>query len=117
MLRWLALVLPILFLAGVDVLRQTVFSDQPYAFPGVFGFLLTYAVITLAIVLFSHLVFVFILRLQAGVMARNRQRRPGHDNRLVLMWTRQSNRFASNLSLKHKQNLDRRRRHPVGYFV
>ena len=71
-LKWLAIVLPILFLALVDVLRHTAFSDQSYAFPGVFGLIFTYAAIVAAVVLFSHTIFAFIARLQRRVIDQNR---------------------------------------------
>ncbi|MDA1348596.1 MAG: hypothetical protein O3A47_06970 [Chloroflexi bacterium] len=45
----LSVIAPVLFLGGVDALRQTAFDDQPYFLPGVLGFVVTYAAITLAV--------------------------------------------------------------------
>ncbi|MCH8206719.1 MAG: hypothetical protein IH956_06905, partial [Chloroflexi bacterium] len=59
-LKWIAVVVPILFLAGADVLRRTVFSDQPYVF-------------IVAVVLFSLAILAVIGRLQHWSVIQNRQ--------------------------------------------
>ncbi|MEK7682243.1 MAG: GAF domain-containing protein, partial [Chloroflexota bacterium] len=69
-LRWMAIALPIFFLALVDVLRHTVFSNQLHTLP---GFLATYAVLTAAIAVFSFATFGFVDRLQARVREQNRR--------------------------------------------
>ena len=73
LVKWLAVVLPILFLAAVDIFRQTVFSGQLYPFPGLFGLLFTYAAISVSVLMFSHAVFAFIARLQRKIIEQNRQ--------------------------------------------
>ncbi|MBI4215880.1 MAG: GAF domain-containing protein [Chloroflexi bacterium] len=69
LLKIVAIVLPILFLALVDVLRHTVFSEQLHTLP---GFLSTYFLITVAVVIFSYSIFGLIGRLQERVAERNR---------------------------------------------
>lgn len=69
-LRWLAIVLPILFLVGFDILRHTVFAGALHSIPGFIG---TYAAIVTAVVAFSYSMFALISRLQREVTARNHQ--------------------------------------------
>ena len=68
-LKWLAIVLPLLFLAAVDRLRYVFFQGQFYS-PAALAFL--FAILALAVFLFSHGVFGLINRLQGRVMAQNR---------------------------------------------
>ncbi|MBI4302064.1 MAG: GAF domain-containing sensor histidine kinase [Chloroflexi bacterium] len=70
MLRWVAVVLPILFLVGLDILRHTVFADALHSVPGFIG---TYAVLITAIVTFSLGIFALTDRLQQKVIHKNRQ--------------------------------------------
>lgn len=69
-LKWMAIVLPILFLATVDVLRHTVFSQELHTLS---GFLFTYAILTAGVVAFSFTIFGIIARLQARVTEKNEQ--------------------------------------------
>ncbi|MBI2166241.1 MAG: GAF domain-containing protein [Chloroflexi bacterium] len=69
-LRWVAIVLPILFLVGLDVLRHTVFAGALHSIPGFIG---TNAVVIIAVVIFSYTMFTLIERLQREVVDRNRQ--------------------------------------------
>jgi len=69
-LRWATIVLPILFLAGVDALRHTVFYAQLHTLP---GFIATYVALTIGVTLFTFIVFGMIARLQATVSQQNRQ--------------------------------------------
>ncbi len=69
-LRWAAIVLPILFLVGLDVLRHTVFAGTLHSFLGFIG---TYAAIVTAVVFFSYSMFALISRLQRQLIDRNRQ--------------------------------------------
>ncbi len=70
LLKWLAVVLPLLFMAGVDVLRREVFGDRLNSFPALFT---TYAFVAVAIIIFSYTIFGFIGRLQRRIVEQNRQ--------------------------------------------
>ena len=71
-LKWLAIVMPLLLLVLVDILRQAVFSSQAYAFPGLAGLLVTYAVLLGSVVAFSYTIFAFIGRLQGRLIDQKR---------------------------------------------
>ncbi|MFQ5826862.1 MAG: GAF domain-containing protein, partial [Dehalococcoidia bacterium] len=68
LLKWLAIILPLLFLVAVDILRHILFQDQPYS-PGSVVFF--FAILAVAIFLFSHSVFSLITGLQHRVLAQN----------------------------------------------
>lgn len=68
-LRWLTIVGPVVFLASLDVLRHTVFVKLLHSLPAFVG---TYAIIALAVSLFSHAIFGLIGRLQQHIMDQNR---------------------------------------------
>ncbi|MBI4329077.1 MAG: GAF domain-containing protein, partial [Chloroflexi bacterium] len=70
LLRWIAVVAPLLFLATVDFVRHFLFPNQLHTWV---GFLSTYALIGSAIVLFSLLIFGFIARLQQQIVDQNRR--------------------------------------------
>ena len=70
LLKWLAIVLPILFLVGGDILRRFLLSEE---FPPLLEFLFTYAVISGAVIFFSYAVFGFIGKLQGRITGQNRQ--------------------------------------------
>ena len=69
-LKWLAIVLPLAFLLGLDFVRRSVFSDQLYDFPGA---VVLYTLLAAVITGFSFIVFAAIDRLQARVVRQNRQ--------------------------------------------
>lgn len=69
LLKWMAIALPILFLVIVDILRHTIFIPQLHNIP---GFLFTYSVIAVGVVLFSYIVFRLIDTLQSKVNKQNR---------------------------------------------
>lgn len=69
-LKRAAIVLPVLFLALVDLLRHSLFWPELHTLP---GFLLTYLVLVGAVVAFSSVIFGLIRRLQAEVAEQNRQ--------------------------------------------
>lgn len=69
LLRRVAIVLPILFLAAVDILRHTIFVQTLHSVP---GFIATYSAITTGVILFAYTLFGFITRLQATVSEQNR---------------------------------------------
>ena len=73
LLKWLGIVVPLLFFALADTLRHTVFPDQVYLFPGTLGLVSTYVFITAGVVLFSFAIFGFIGRLQRRITLQNRQ--------------------------------------------
>lgn len=62
--------LPILFLASLDVLRHIVFPNQLHTFPGFLGI---HGVIAIAVVIFSYAIFGFISRLEQKIIDQNRQ--------------------------------------------
>ncbi|MFQ5874986.1 MAG: GAF domain-containing protein, partial [Dehalococcoidia bacterium] len=70
LLRWVAIILPVLFLAVIDVLRHSVFSKPLHTLPDFFS---THVVIAIAIVIFSYTMFSFISRLQYKITEQNRQ--------------------------------------------
>lgn len=72
LLRWVAIVVPMLFIVAVDILRQTVFSHHPYVFPGYAGLIFTYVITLVAIAVFSYAIFGVIGRLQRSIVERNR---------------------------------------------
>lgn len=69
LLRWLTIVGPLVFLASLDVLRHTVFVEPLHSLPGFLG---TYAIIALAVSLFSYSIFGLVSRLQQRIMDQNR---------------------------------------------
>jgi len=69
-LRWLAIALPLLFLALLDYLRHEVFFEQWHDFPGV---LWPALIVTAAVAAFSFAIFGTIERLEARVLGQNRQ--------------------------------------------
>ncbi len=75
LLRWVAIVVPALFIVAVDILRQTIFFHQAYVFPGYAGLVFTYAITLVAIVAFAYAIFGVIGRLQWSIVERNRQSR------------------------------------------
>lgn len=68
-LKWLAIILPLIFLGAVDRLRFAFFRDQ-LSSPG--SLALFYAFLVAGVFLFSHVVFSVIAGLQNRVLARNR---------------------------------------------
>ncbi|MBI2849691.1 MAG: GAF domain-containing protein [Chloroflexi bacterium] len=69
-LKWATIVLPIVFLVSLDILRHTIFFGQLHV-PS--GFIATYTVIAVAVVVFSFSIFGFIARLQRRVIEQNQQ--------------------------------------------
>ena len=69
-LRWVAITLPVLFLASLDVLRHTIFSQQLHTIRGYIG---TYIFIAVAVIIFSYTIFALVERLQKKVVDQNRQ--------------------------------------------
>ena len=67
-LKWATILLPILFLAGLDWLRHTVFLNPLHTIP---GFVTIYAVLAIGVVFFSYIIFGFIGRLQKKVVDQN----------------------------------------------
>ena len=70
LLRWMTIVLPIIFLALFEVLRHTVFPQMLHTLSGLIG---SYVIIGIAIVIFSYGIFGFINRLQQKIIDQNRQ--------------------------------------------
>ncbi|MBI2871961.1 MAG: GAF domain-containing sensor histidine kinase [Chloroflexi bacterium] len=68
-LRWVAIVLPIVFLATIDVLRHTVFAAQLHT---VRGFIGVHVVMAVAVIVFAYTIFGFIGRLQHKIVDQNR---------------------------------------------
>ncbi|MCH7706466.1 MAG: GAF domain-containing protein, partial [Chloroflexi bacterium] len=73
LLRWVAIVVPMLFIVAVDILRQTIFSHHAYVFPGYAGLVFTYVITLVAVVVFSYAIFGVIGRLQRSIVEQNRQ--------------------------------------------
>lgn len=69
LLKWMTMALPILFLVTVDILRHTFFFGELHNIP---GFLFTYSVIAIGVVLFSFTVFRVADALQSKVNEQNR---------------------------------------------
>lgn len=69
-LTWAAIVLPVAFLAALDVVRHLVFPEFLHTLP---GFLATYAMIAGGVVAFSFCVFGLIRRLQRRIIDQNSQ--------------------------------------------
>lgn len=69
-LRWIAIMLPIIFLASLDILRHTIFSQQLHTIQ---GYIVTYLFIAFAVIVFSYTIFALIERLQRKVVDQNRQ--------------------------------------------
>lgn len=69
LLKWMAIALPILFLVIMDVLRHTVFFAQLHT---ISGFLFTYSVIAVGVVIFSYTIFRLVEALQSRVNEQNR---------------------------------------------
>lgn len=69
-LRWLAIVLPLAFLAGLDYVRHIVWSDELYAFPGA---LVLYGALALGVTAFSFTVFGLIGRLERRILQQNQE--------------------------------------------
>ena len=67
-LKWLAIILPLLFLAAIDRLRFFLFQDRSYSSGGLVFF---FGVLAIAIYLFSHGVFAVIGRLQNRILRQN----------------------------------------------
>ena len=63
-LKWAAILLPLTFLAVVDLLRQTMFDDQAYVLPGLPGLAITYVILVVSVYLFANSVFGLVERLQ-----------------------------------------------------
>lgn len=70
LLRWAAIVLPILFLGLLEVLRHTVLVEQ---LDSTEGLTVVLAVIVIAVVVFAYTIFGFISRLQHRIIEQNRQ--------------------------------------------
>lgn len=69
-LRILTIILPILFLVGVDLLRHTLLAQQLHTLP---GFVATYGTVAVATAVFSWGVFRVISKLQGQVVEQNRR--------------------------------------------
>ncbi|MBI4202106.1 MAG: GAF domain-containing sensor histidine kinase [Chloroflexi bacterium] len=70
LLRCASVVLPIAFLVLLDVLRHTLLARQFEALPGVLAF---YAVVAVAVIMFSLTIFRLLERLQQRILAQNQQ--------------------------------------------
>jgi signal transduction histidine kinase len=71
-LLWAAIGLPIAFLASIDVLRHTVFSEQLHTIPGFIG---VHTLIAIAVVMFSYTMFGLMGRLQRRIVEQNTELR------------------------------------------
>ena len=71
-LRWLTVVVPLLFLAGVDVLRHAVFPELLHPWP---GYLAVLAVVTAGVYLTSRTIFDHIETIEARLLEQNRELR------------------------------------------
>ena len=69
-LKWVVIVLSIVFLAVADAVRHTIYELPLHSFQGL---ILTHAAIAIAIIVFSHGVFGLIARLQRRVSEQNRE--------------------------------------------
>ena len=69
-LKWMAIIVPALVLAALDLLRHTIFQPQLHTLP---GFLATYLAIAVLAALFSFTVFRFIGRLQNRILEQNHE--------------------------------------------
>ena len=69
-IRWLAIIVPTLLLATLDLIRHQIIQPQ---FHTVFGFLTTYAIVAVGITVFSFVVFGLVERLQNRVVEQNQQ--------------------------------------------
>ncbi|MDP2728922.1 MAG: GAF domain-containing sensor histidine kinase [Dehalococcoidales bacterium] len=68
-LKWATIALPIIFLVSLDLLRHSFFYGRLHTLS---GFVATYTVIALAVVIFSFSIFGFISRLQRRTIDQNR---------------------------------------------
>jgi nitrate/nitrite-specific signal transduction histidine kinase len=69
-LRWLAIVLPVVFLSSLDVLRHTALSGILHTVP---GFIAVNSAMVVGVVVFSYSMFGLVGKLQRKVMDQNRQ--------------------------------------------
>ncbi|MBI4219691.1 MAG: GAF domain-containing sensor histidine kinase [Chloroflexi bacterium] len=69
-LKWAAIVLPVVFLAVLDVVRHVVFPGFLHTVP---GFVAAHAVIALGVAAFSFAVFGLVRRLEGRIVDQNRQ--------------------------------------------
>lgn len=70
LLKWATIVLPIVFLVSLDLLRHNIFYGQLHVLS---GFIVTYTVIAIGVVVFTFSVFGFIDRLQRRTIEQNRR--------------------------------------------
>ncbi len=68
-LKWVAIVLPLVFVGATDAFRRAIFPDQLFSASSLAFF---YAFLTIGVFLFSHVVFSVIARLQGRILERNR---------------------------------------------
>ncbi len=69
-LRWLAIVLPVVFLSSLDVLRHTALSGLLHTVP---GFIAVNSAMVVGVIIFSYAIFGLVGKLQQKVMDQNRQ--------------------------------------------
>ncbi len=69
-LRWLAIVLPVVFLSSLDVLRHTALSGPLHTVP---GFIAINSAMVVGVIVFSYSMFGLVGRLQRKVLEQNRQ--------------------------------------------
>ncbi len=69
-LRLAAITVPVSFLVLIDILRHTLFSEQLHSIP---GFIAVYAVICVAVTVFSYTLFGFIKTLQTRIVVQSQQ--------------------------------------------
>lgn len=69
-LKWLAIIVPLAFLALLDYLRHAAFYDQLHSFPGL---ILLVALVAAAVTVFSFAVFGIIGILERRILEQNRQ--------------------------------------------
>ena len=75
-LKWLTVIVPLLFLAVIEVLRTAI---APSLFRGWSGYLLLAGVVLVGALLFAHAIFGAIDRFQAQIVRQNRELLALHD--------------------------------------
>ena len=80
-LKWLAVLAPLVFLIGVDVVRHIVRPDLLHDWPGQLAIL---GIVLIGILLFTRAVFGIVERTQAGLVRRNRELLALHEAGLAI---------------------------------
>jgi signal transduction histidine kinase len=80
-LKWLAVVAPLAFLVGVDLLRHTVLPDLLHSWPGQ---LVIVGIVLVGVLLFTGAVFRIVERTQDGLVRRNRELLALHEAGLAI---------------------------------